>query len=348
VQTASALSATPQTITVAPPPGYSGQNASVIVYNSDGQNSTFYQPSSPPTYSYPAIGTAQISSVQPASLPSGVSSMVDVVASNTQFQNCQPTLGLGTSDLSVRRVWVLSPTHLVANVVVAPNAAIGSSEISVVCGFQVASQSGGFQTRAADPTQPFLGLPLENNDVYQQFFYYPGAVMSIYGLRLSTAPNSTQVTLNGQSVQVLYSSATQVNFAIPSNFPAGSTPATLVLNNGAVSSRPIELEIDNAPPVIQQIIGASGQPLDASHFASSGDTLMAVVSNIDPSVVGNPGRVQVTIAGISQNVSQVNAGSQNGTVAVSFVVSQSFSGATVPVVVAVGGIASDPSSIIVK
>jgi hypothetical protein len=75
---------------------------------------------------------------------------------------------------------------------------------------------------------------------------------------------------------------------------------------------------------------------------------MAVVSNIDPSVVGNPGRVQATIAGISQNVSQVNAGSQVGTVAVSFVVSQSFSGATVPVVVAVGGIASDPSSIIVK
>jgi hypothetical protein len=44
----------------------------------------------------------------------------------------------------------------------------------------------------------------------------------------------------------------------------------------------------------------------------------------------------------------VNAGTQAGTVTVSFVVSQSFSGATVPVVVAVDGIASDPVSIIVK
>jgi uncharacterized protein (TIGR03437 family) len=346
-QVASALNATPPTITVTPPSGYNGQNASVIVYNSDGQNSTFYQPQNPPTYSYPASGTAQISSVQPASLPSGVSSMVDVTATNTQFLNCQPTLGVGTSDVSVRRVWVLSPTHLIANVVVAPNAAIGSSEISVVCGFQVASQSGGFQIQATDPTQPFVALPLENADPYQQILY-PGAVVSLYGLRLSTAPNSTQLTLNGQSVQVLYSSANQVNFMIPSNFPTGPTPATLVLNNGAVNARPIELEIDNAPPVIQQIAGTSGQPLDASHFASSGDTLMAGLSNVDPSVVSNPSRVQVFIAGISQNVSQVNAGTQNGTVTVSFVVSKSFSGAPVPVVVAVDGVPSDPVSIIVK
>jgi hypothetical protein len=64
--------------------------------------------------------------------------------------------------------------------------------------------------------------------------------------------------------------------------------------------------------------------------------------------VGNPGRVQVTIAGISQNVSQVNAGAQNGAVTVSFAVSKSFSGATVPVVVAVDGVTSSPASIIVK
>jgi uncharacterized protein (TIGR03437 family) len=347
VQSGVTVNGSQDSITVLPPPGYSSQNATVIVYNSDGQNSTFYQPSSPPTYSYPASGTAQISSVQPASLPSGVSSMVDVTLTNTQFQNCQPTLGLGTSDASVRRVWVLSPTHLVANVVVAPGAAIGSSEISVICGFQVASQSGGFQIQAADPTQPLVALPLENADPYQQILY-PGAVVSLFGLRLSTAPNAAQITINGQPVQVLGSVPSQVNFVIPSNFPTGPTPATLVLNNGAVNAKPIELEIDNVPPVIQQIIGASGQPLDASHFASSGDTLMATVSNVDPSVVSNPSRVQVTIAGISQNVSQLNAGTQNGTLTVAFVVSQSFSGATVPVVVAVGGVPSDPASIIVK
>ena len=75
---------------------------------------------------------------------------------------------------------------------------------------------------------------------------------------------------------------------------------------------------------------------------------MATLSNVDPSVVGNPSAVQVAIGGIQQNVTQVNAGAQNGTVTVSFVVSQSFNGAAVPVLVAVKGVISDPVSIIVK
>jgi hypothetical protein len=357
LQSGVSVNASQDSITVVPPPGYSGQNASVIVYNSDGQNSTFYQPQSPPTYSYAASAAPQITVSLP-SLPSGVSAAVDIKATNMQFcvltaggcVNAQVTLGFGTSDVSVRRVWVLSPTHLVANLVVASNAAIGFSEISVVSGFQVASQAGGFQITPADPTLPFLGLPLQNDDPYQQTFY-PGAIVSLFGSRLATAPNSAQLTLtpqaggNAQSLQSV-SIANQVNFVIPSNFPPG--PAVLNLNNGATNAPPIELQIDGAPPVIQQILGASGQPLDASHLASSGDTLMATVSNVDPSVVSNPSRVQVALAGISQNVTQVNAGTQSGTVTVSFVVSQSFSGAIVPVVVAVGGVASDPASIIVK
>ena len=100
--------------------------------------------------------------------------------------------------------------------------------------------------------------------------------------------------------------------------------------------------------MIQQIIGPSGQPLDASHSASSGDSLVATVANVDPSVTSNTSRVQVTIAGIPQAVLQVNLGAQKGTVTVSFAVSQSFSGATVPVVVAVDTVTSDPSSIVVK
>ena len=279
---------------------------------------------------------------------------MDVTANNMQFcitastsscVNGAVTLGLGTPDISVRRVWVLSPTHLVANVVVAPGAATGSSEASVISGFQMATQPGGFQIQPADPTLPFLAMPLENSDPYQQILY-PGAVVSVYGQRLAIAPNAAQVNLNGQSVQVLYSSANQVNFVIPPGFSTGL--AVLNLYNGSVNAPPVELEIDNAPPVIQQIIGASGQSLDASHFALSGDTLVAAVSNVDPSVAGNPGRVQVTIAGIQQAVLQANAGAQNSTITVSFVVSQSFNGATVPVVVAVDGVTSSPASIIVK
>lgn len=333
-------------ITVTPPSGYGGQVASVIVYNSDGQNSTFYQSQSPPTYTYPASG-APLITVTPTSLSSGVSSMVDIQAANMQFVSGQLTVGFGTSDVTVRRVWVLSPTHLVANMVAAPSAAIGTSEISVLSGFQTATEPGGFQVQPANPSIPFVGLPIVNADPTQSNLY-PGATVSIYGLNLAASPNGTQVALNGQSVPVVYSSPTQVNFTIPSSFPTGL--ATLVLNNGAATAPSLWIEIDNPPPVIQQVAEAStGQILSASSVASAGDVLVANVSNVPPSFAASPSQsqVQVTVSGLPMPVLQVVPGSQQGAVAVSFVVSQSFGGATVPVVVTTQGASSSPDNIVV-
>ena len=71
-------------ITVNPPPGHSGQTAYVIVYNGDGQNSTFYQPQAPPTYTYPSSGAPQIT-VTPAALPAGATALVDIVAQYMSF-----------------------------------------------------------------------------------------------------------------------------------------------------------------------------------------------------------------------------------------------------------------------
>ncbi|HEY7389515.1 MAG TPA: IPT/TIG domain-containing protein [Bryobacteraceae bacterium] len=331
-------------ITVTPPSGYSGQNASVIVYNTDGQNSTFYQSQNPPTYSYPTIGTPQIT-VNPTTLPSGLSSMVDIQATNMQFVPGPVTVGMGSSDVSIRRVWVLSPTHLVANLVASPNAAVGSSEISVISGFQVASQPGGFQTQAANLALPFVGLPIANANPNQAALY-PGASASIYGLRLSTGPNTTQVFLNGQAVPVLYSSATQVNFLIPASISTGY--ASLTLNSGQATSPTVWIEIDNAPAVIQQIANSSGQVLNSSVTAAPGQVLIAILSNIDPTVVNDPTRVQVTISGLPVTVLSVLPGSQSGTVTVSFLVSQSFGGASVPVVVSVDSAPSSPYPVIVQ
>ncbi len=331
-------------ITVMPPPGYSGQNASVIVYNSDGQNSTFYQSQNPPTYSYPVTGTPQIA-VNPESLPSGVSSMVDITATNMQFASGQVTVGLGTTDVAVRRVWVLSPTHLVANLVAASNAAIGASEISVISGFQIATQSGSFQLEPANASAPFVFLPIINNNTSQPFLA-PGAVAAIYGRGLAASPNSTVVMLNGQPAQVLFASPVQVDFVIPPNFPTGLVPLTV--NNGAATSPPVELEVDTAQPVIQQVTD-SGQMLNAAAgSASPGDTLVTTVSNVPASVAGNSSQVQVTLSGVPMAVLEVSPGPQAGTVLVSFVVNQSFGASTVPVVVTVDGVASSGYSVVAE
>jgi len=214
----------------------------------------------------------------------------------------------------------------------------------VFSGFQMAVQAGGFQVQPPSPLLPSVSLPIANADPTQQNLY-PGATVTVSALNLAASPGSAQVTLNGQPMQVASVSPTQVNFVVPSNFPTGL--ATLVLNNGTNAAPSLWVEIDNPPPVIQQISEASGQILTSFNAASAGDVLIATVSNVNSSVASNPSQVEVTVSGLPMAVLQVAQGSQPATIAVSFVVSESFGGATVPVAIIVQGASSSPYSLVV-
>jgi hypothetical protein len=78
------------------------------------------------------------------------------------------------------------------------------------------------------------------------------------------------------------------------------------------------------------VTGPSGA-IDGSHSANPGEVLTAQVNNLDPSVVSNPARLQVNVAGFPMPVTQVSGGQ------VQFVINQSFGSAQVPVVVLVDG-----------
>jgi uncharacterized protein (TIGR03437 family) len=330
-------------ITVTPPQGVSGQVSHVTVFNGDGQNSTFLQSQNPPTYTYPISGTPQ-ALLDKTALPAGVSSMVDITAQNASFVDGQVTVGFGTQDIAVNRIWVLSPTHLQANVVVAPNAAPGPSEFSVVSGFQVVTQPFAFQTLPASPSLPSIGLPIVNAMPGQQTLY-PGAIASIYGSNLALSATAAQLTLNNVPVQILYGSAAQINFVIPATIPTG--PVTLNLNNGSASAFPVILQIGNPPPAITGVTNASGVPFDASHSASVGDILDVLLVGLDPSVAGNPSRMAVTVAGVSMPVLGI-APAANGQSQVQIILTQSFAGTQVPLAVSVDGSSGAPFTITVR
>jgi uncharacterized protein (TIGR03437 family) len=330
-------------ITVTPPPGYNNQIASVVVYNSDGQNSTFYQTQPPPIYTYPPAGTSLIT-VVPSALPAGTSAMVDITSTNMQFASGQVTVGFGTFDASVQRVWVLSPNHLIANVSVAAGAIPGVSDISGISGFQTAIQPLAFQTQAANPAQPTINAAA-NADVFQQTFY-PGAFVSLYGANLALTGVNPQLTLSGQPVPVLFAAANQINFQVPLGFAIG--PAILIVSNGSANTFPFAIQIDTPPPAILGVVNALAQPLASSRPAALGDMLTVVVAAGDPSVIGSQGRVQVTLAGLAMQVVQIAPGVAPGTVQVTFQITQSFGGSAVPLIVTVDSSSSDPFPITVS
>jgi uncharacterized protein (TIGR03437 family) len=330
-------------MTVPPPAGSSGQVSHVTVFNADGQNSTFLPSQNPPTYAYPVSGTPQ-AALDKTALPAGVSSMVDINVQNAGFVDGQVTVGFGTGDITVNHLWVLSPTHLQANVVVAPNAALGASEFSVVSGFQVVTQPFAFQTQPVNPSLPSIGLPIVNALPAQQTVY-PGAIAAIYGSNLALSPTAAQVTLNNVPVQILFASPAQINFVIPSGFPVG--PATLNLSNGSVGAFPVILQIGNPPPAITGVTNVSGVPLDATHSAAMSDILNVQVAGLDPAVPGDPSSMQVTVSGISMPVLAI-APQANGQFQIQIILTQSFAGAQVPLAVSVDGSSSAPFAITVR
>jgi uncharacterized protein (TIGR03437 family) len=343
-QTASASGA----ITVTPPVGASGQNAAVTVFASDGQNSTFY--ATPPVYVYgaatPQIGPLNLTSLPAGSGSSGTPAMVDITGVNTSFVDGQVTVGLGTGDATVRRVWVRGPTHLIADVVVSPNAAPGSYELSVISGFQAMSQPFGFQVQAPNPDLPQIDAVV--NGSYQQVFY-PGSGVVLFGSNLAASSASAQIALNGVPLTQLFTSPSQINVAIPQGFPTG--PALLTLNSGSASAFPLEIQIDVPAPQIQGVTGASGAVLgvsatgDPGAAANPGDVLTALVGGIDPAAA-NPSRLQVTVSGVPMSILQVTP--QTGLIQIQFVLSQSFGGSQAPVVVSADGSASAPFSIVAR
>jgi uncharacterized protein (TIGR03437 family) len=328
-------------ITVFPPSGASAQTATVTAFAADNQNSWQVQSGAPVTYGYAVANAPQINTVTPSALPAGfnvagTAAMVDITASNTNFVSGEVTLGFGTSDVQVRRVWVLSPTHLVADVVVANNATVGVWPVTVISGFQVLEQAAAFQVLPSNTTLPTPALPVLNAVSYAGVLH-DSDYASIFGANLSVG-TSAQVLLNGIAMPVLYASASQINFQIPSGFPVGA--ATLQVNNGSVNAYPLYLQIDAAPAVIgAPVSGATGIATPAGaplQVLTAGQLATVQVSNIDPSIVNAPTRVSVTLSGVPMAVQSVTA-MGGGVFQVQFAVTQSFAGWQVPLVVTVDG-----------
>jgi uncharacterized protein (TIGR03437 family) len=277
-----------------PPTGASGQHATAMVVNSDGQNSFFTQPNTAATFAYPAVAQTGLV-VAPSSLPAGVEAMVDITGVNTNFVQGQTIVGFGSSDIFVRRVFVLTPTHLQVNVYVMPGAALSLSEVSVTSGFQTAVQPFAFQITPSNPRLPVISPQLANN-VPGQTSIYPGAAVSVFGSNLAVGSTLPNVTFNGVPAQVLFASAGQVNLQIPTSLQPG--PATMVLANALGVSYPVIVNIDAAPTTLAGLLNTAGVLIDVAHPAHAGDIVTLLLSNFaDPSTNIAATRVQISVGG---------------------------------------------------
>jgi uncharacterized protein (TIGR03437 family) len=136
---------------------------------------------------------------------------------------------------------------------------------------------------------------------------YPGAIVTLYGSNLAVSSTILPaVTVGGQPVKVLYASASQLNLQLPPGLTPG--PALLTLNNGAAPAFPITVNIDTLPAGINAVQSSSGAYIDAANPAQQGEALIVTLSNFAPPGTNiGPGRVQVSVGGVSHPVTQITA-----------------------------------------
>jgi uncharacterized protein (TIGR03437 family) len=319
------------------PPGASGQTVNVTVFNSDGQDSTFANPT-PPTYTYPSSPSPLVT-FSPATLPAGAEAEIDIEGANTDFESGMTTVGFGSTDVLVRGLWVLSPTHVLVDVQLAVAAPSEALMATVMSGFQVFSQANAFQITGANPALPVVD-PAVVNAVWQPSGVFPGSTASLSGVNLGGA--QTTITIKGQPVSIVSVTPTQITFVVPAGLSPG--PQILKLNNGTANAYPIVITLVSVPPVITGVQDSSGNSISASNATQPGNTLTLVVKGLAAAgATVDPTIVQVNVGGMNITPTAVTEVSTTSNYQVQVTLNPAVNtGTQVPVTISINGETSLP------
>jgi uncharacterized protein (TIGR03437 family) len=299
-------------IVVTAPPASNGYQATVEALGPDSQTSAQVLGSSaPPSFVYGGPSAPYIS-VNPPAVAAGTDSMVEITGYNTNFVD-GTVVGFGSSDITVKHVWVLNPGFLRMNISVKASAAAVPTTISVASGLQLTTLNTSFQV-TPNTGQLTLLTPIVNQATGLAGVPLDGiAVISTSGLPF-TATNSTlsgwTLTISGQPVQFSLADRGQILAHVPVGLLTGPSIVQLTPANGAYVA-PVLMQVDPPPPVISSVTsmtpGASSTASTMSGVVHAGDTLTFTVagladasgnlpstSSVDVNIAGNGSGIDLT------------------------------------------------------
>ncbi len=284
-------------LVVSLPPAPGGYRARVVALNSDGQSSLFTQGKSATQYLYDP-GDPGIFALSANAVPAGSDIMVEITGTGTNFVDGQSSIGFGSSDIAIRRIWVVSPTKIYANVSIVPHSSLASTTATVSSGLQLFSAPLAFQIQPLNPRQLSLNYASLRNATTGSAGITAGSTASISVNNLITQAGLT-ATLNDQPVTVSSVNGNVVTFQVPQGLSAG--PAILKVQNAAGDvSFPIAMNIDAPPPVIETALAGVSVTLDSSRYVKPNDLVTLVVDNLYADAQAG-GAVKVVVGGVEHS-----------------------------------------------
>ena len=245
-----------------PPPAAPGHHAVVTVYNPDGQSSAFTLPDGNVIFKYPD-GPAADFSVSDEPVRPGQDVVLQVSVRGMDLELGRVELGVGSSDVVVRRVEVLAPDRFRAVVYAAHSAEPGDYDLTLVNGLQVVRRSAALRVsgpEAALVERPNLRFGSLVNAATGQPSVAPGTVASLFGQRLVadgvSVSDAVRVTFNGIEALLTGGNSRQLNLIVPASVAPGL--AEIRVHNGAVESAPMLAEIGRVAPGIFAVFRPDG------------------------------------------------------------------------------------------
>jgi uncharacterized protein (TIGR03437 family) len=283
-------------LTVTAPPASAGYHAAVEALTTDGQTSSLTLGSSlPPVFTYggPASPSISVSTPNGSTVTAGTDTMIDIVGNNTNFVAGQTVVGLGSSDVVVKKVWVVSAGWLRLNVSVNAGAQPASTTVSVASGLQLATLTASFQITPAVPGQVTMRTPILNHLTHLEGIPV-GSVAEINTSGLPSSLAGWTLTISNQQTSITFGAGGQILAMVPFGLVPGPAVARLTGPNG-VNVPPVLMQIDPTAPGITSAVSGFGTPIDASHPAQAGDTITLVAGGLVDSLGNLPAISSITV-----------------------------------------------------
>lgn len=294
-------------LTAAAPPALAGHRAVIEAVGSNGQTSwQVLGAQAPPAFTYQA---GQVPSIQvsPGVLYAGTSAMVRIDGTFTHFIEGRTSVGFGSSDIAVRQLWVLSPTTLLLNVTVSPNATPGLVQATVATGLQMVTAQTSIEIHAADAGMPSIRVPMINPDT--GFSAAPAGgrfLMEVAGLPEDTAGWSVKVG----GLEAAYVRAEDGRLLVEVPVSAGLGPQMVeVAGPAGASAPPVLFQVDAQPPRILALVDKDYFLPDALHPILEGERVAILVAGLGQAGLPvAPESVQISLSGFQLTAEKVTEG----------------------------------------
>jgi uncharacterized protein (TIGR03437 family) len=231
-------------------------------------------------------------------MTAGTDTVVTISGAGTHFAEGQTVAGFGSSDIKVRRAWVVRPGLLMVNVTVDPAAQVGATTVTVWTGLELVTLPAGIRVVAPGANQSTLRVPVINA-VTGLAGVPAGGTALIGSSGLPAALDTWKLTIGGETAHFSVDKNGQITAQVPGDLASGPQVVQLLAPDGS-GPPPIVLQLDAAPPVIvsafdNSAAAGAGAAVSATIPANAGDAVTLTVSRLPEPGAGLPAASQVWI-----------------------------------------------------